>query len=47
MKLTSLPAVATPLRSAPSFRQGQKNTVAAETRGAPYLARRWAALKQS
>src|SRR5258708_6054927 len=24
MKLTSLPAVATPLRSAPSFRQGQK-----------------------
>jgi hypothetical protein len=42
MKLTSLPAVATPLRSAPSFRQGQKSTVPAETRGAPYLAHRWA-----
>jgi len=42
MKLTSLPAVATPLRSAPSFRQRQKSTVPAETRGAPYLARRWA-----
>jgi len=41
MKLTSLPAIATPLRSAPSFRQGQKNTVPAETRGAPYLARRY------